>query len=80
VGHDAVIGDGCTISGHCDVTGFASLGEGVFMGTHASVLPRAVVGDSAVIGAGSVVLKKVQPNTTVFGVPAKKISGFGKDH
>jgi sugar O-acyltransferase (sialic acid O-acetyltransferase NeuD family) len=80
VGHDVVIGDGCTLSGHCDVTGFASLGEGVFMGTHAAVLPNAVVGDYAVIGAGSVVLKKVRPNATVFGVPAKQIGGFGKDH
>lgn len=80
VGHDATIGDGCTLSGHCDVTGFVSLGEGVFMGTHAAVLPGTVVGDYAVIGAGSVVLKKVRPNATVFGVPAKQISGFCKDH
>jgi sugar O-acyltransferase (sialic acid O-acetyltransferase NeuD family) len=78
IGHDAVVGDGCTISGHCDVTGFASLGKGVFMGTHAAVLPKAVVGDYATIGAGSVVLKKVRSNATVFGVPAKQISRIEK--
>lgn len=74
VGHDAVIGDGSTLNAHCDVTGNATLGEGVLLGTHATILPRAKVGDYAVVGAGSTVLKRVQPHTTVFGVPAKKIS------
>ena len=73
VGHDAVIGDGSTLSAHCDVTGHAKLGRGVLMGTHACVLPGAVVGDFAVVGAGSVVLKRVPPFTTVMGVPAKQI-------
>ncbi|HJQ68486.1 MAG TPA: acetyltransferase [Blastocatellia bacterium] len=76
VGHDAVIGDGCTLSAHTDVTGFARLGEGVFLGSHASILPNATVGDYAVVGAGSVVLRKVRPRSTVVGVPAKQISGF----
>ena len=75
VGHDARIGDGCTLSGHTDVTGWAVLGEGIFLGSHASVLPKAVVGDYAVIGAGSVVLRKVEANVTVMGVPAKDIYG-----
>ncbi len=73
VGHNAVIGDGCTLSPHCVVTGFAKLGNTVLMGTSASVLPKAYVGDNAVVGAGSVVIRKVEPNTTVMGVPAKRI-------
>lgn len=73
VGHDAFIGDYCTLSGHCDVTGGAKLEECVFMGSHATVLPKAHVGINACIGAGSVVLRKVAPNSTVFGVPAKRI-------
>ncbi len=72
-GHDAIIGDGATLSPHCDVTGGAILGEGVFMGTHAAVLPRVRVGAYAVIGAGSVAFHDVPPNTTVVGVPARKI-------
>jgi sugar O-acyltransferase (sialic acid O-acetyltransferase NeuD family) len=72
-GHDAVIGDYCTISAYVDITGHAILGEGVFVGTHASVLPHARVGDGAVVGAGSVVLKKVAPGTSVMGVPAREI-------
>lgn len=75
-GHDVIIGDGCTLNAHSDVTGCAQLGEGVFLGSHASVLPNAVVGEYAIVGAGSVVLRKVNPHVTVMGVPAKQISGF----
>jgi sugar O-acyltransferase (sialic acid O-acetyltransferase NeuD family) len=76
IGHNAVVGQGCTLSGHVDVTGYASLGEGVFLGTHAVILPGAKVGDYAIVGSGSVVLKKVKAGATVMGVPAKQIAGF----
>ncbi|MCV4341933.1 acetyltransferase [Pseudomonas capsici] len=75
VGHDASIGDFSTLCGHCDVTGGAVLEEEVFMGTHASVLPGVRVGKQAVIGAGSIVIRNIAAGTTVFGVPAKRISG-----
>lgn len=78
VGHDAIIGNGCTLSGHADVTGQAVLEEGVFMGSHACVLPGIKVGSYAKIGAGSVVTRNVAPNTTVFGVPAKRLVVPGK--
>lgn len=73
VGHDARIGDGCTISGHADITGHTLLGTGVFVGSHAVIAPGARVGDFATVGAGSVVLKTVRPEDTVFGIPAKRI-------
>lgn len=71
IGHDAVLEDGCTISGHCDVTGHAHLERGVFLGSHASVLPSVRVGEFATVGAGSVAARRVQANQTVVGVPAK---------
>lgn len=73
IGHDARVGQGCTISGHSDVTGFAVLGEGVFLGSHASVLPGAKVEDYAVVGAGSVVIRRVPRYSTVVGVPARLV-------
>jgi sugar O-acyltransferase (sialic acid O-acetyltransferase NeuD family) len=75
-GHDAVVGDGCTISSHVDVTGAVRLGEGVLLGSHATVLPRVEVGAYAVIGAGSAVVRNVPPGATVMGVPAKQVAGF----
>ncbi len=74
VGHNAVVGDGSTLSSHTDVTGWAVLGEGVFMGSHASVLPKVRVADYTLVGAGSVVVKKTAPHTTVMGVPAQRIA------
>lgn len=71
VGHNAKLGEGCTISGHCDITGHVEMGTGIFMGTHAAIVPKMKVGDFAVIGAGSTVMHKVQPSTTVIGTPAK---------
>ncbi|WP_256932849.1 acetyltransferase [Psychrobacter sp. BF1] len=73
IGHDAVLGDFCTLSGHCDVTGNVKLADKVFMGSHASIIPSVQVGAGAIIGAGSLVIRKVKENTTVFGNPAKKI-------
>lgn len=75
VGHDTSIGDYCTLSGHCDITGGVKLQEGAFLGSHAVIVPNVVVGEHAVVGAGSVVIRKVAASTTVFGVPAKRISG-----
>jgi sugar O-acyltransferase (sialic acid O-acetyltransferase NeuD family) len=73
VGHDASVGEGCTISSYCDITGNVCLGVGVFMGSHASVLQGITVGDFATIGAGSVVIRKVPPKSSVMGVPARAI-------
>ena len=55
------------------LAGNVRLGQGVSIGIHACVLPGVEIGDYAVVGAGSVVVKSVKPNTTVMGVPAKKI-------
>lgn len=73
VGHDAAVDAGCTISSYCDITGNVCMGKGVFMGSHASVLQGITVGDFATIGAGSVVIRKVPPGTSVMGVPARAI-------
>ena len=73
VGHDCVVGDGCTLNAFCDVTGGSRLGEGVFLGSHAVIAPGTTVGDYARVGAGSVVIRRVRPKSTVMGVPAKRL-------
>ncbi|MCL1981576.1 MAG: acetyltransferase [Clostridiales bacterium] len=77
--HDVKIGDGCTISHFCDLTGFTVLGEGVFLGSHAAVCPSVKVGDYAKLGAGAVAIRDVEAYATVVGVPAKKISSAQQD-
>lgn len=71
IGHDTHIGDGCTISSHADLMGFARLEAGVFLGSHAAVLPKVVVGEGSVVGAGSAAMFKIRAGVTVLGVPAK---------
>lgn len=73
IGHDARLDDGCTLSGHVDVTGWCQVGKGALLGSHACLVPHATIGDYATVGAGSLVLKHVRPGVTVLGVPAKEI-------
>jgi len=73
VGHDSIIEDGCTISSYASIAGKVVLGTGVSVGLHGCVLPGCKIGNFAVIGSGSVVVKNVKANSTVMGVPAKKI-------
>lgn len=74
VGHDVEIFDGCTISSHAFIGGNAKLGPFCTIHPHAVVLPHVEIGEGAVVGAGSVVIRDVEPYTTVFGTPAKMIS------
>lgn len=74
VSHDSVVGDGSTLSPHSAVLGRGVLGRGVLLGGHACILPGANVGDFAVVGAGGVVVRNVEPHTTVAGVPARLVS------
>lgn len=47
--------------------------SGVILGAGAKVLGCITVGENAKVGANAVVIKDVQPNTTVVGIPAKEV-------
>lgn len=80
VGETAIIGDdvsiwhGVTLGSTLKESGerrHPRLGSGVTVGADAVLLGGIDIGADAVIAAGSVVLKDVEPGTTVAGVPAK---------
>ena len=73
VGHDVVIESGCVISDYCDLMGHCYLEENVFLGSGVQILPSVRVGKNARVGAGSVAIRRVKADTTVFGNPAKSI-------
>jgi len=50
-----------------------SVGDYVTLGTGCKVLGRIHLGDHVTVGANSVVLESVEYNTTVVGIPARKI-------
>lgn len=73
IGHNASVGRNTSIGSHCFIGGGASVGDTTMVHPHATILPHVVVGDNVVVGAGSVVIRNVKDNMTVFGVPAKRI-------
>lgn len=73
IGHDANVSNWCHIGAYSFMGGFSFLGDSVTIHPGCKILPHKKVGDNAIVGAGSVVLRNVRANTSVFGVPAKKI-------
>lgn len=73
-GHDVHVGEASVICAHVDLTGHVKIGKAVLVGSHASVLPHVQVGDYAKVGAGSIVVRNVKENVTVFTPPARSLS------
>lgn len=71
IGHDVVIGDYCTFGPKVCISGTTKMGKGANVGALASTYPGVEVGDYATIGMNSVAIRRVKPNTTVIGVPAR---------
>ena len=78
--------DDCTIyhnvtlggTGHDTGKRHPTLGNNVLVATGAKVLGPITIGDNARIGANAVVLKNVEENATVVGVPGKMVRIGGK--
>ncbi len=73
IGHDAKIGNWCFVGTGCALNGYSKLEDSVFIAGHVIILPSGSVGKEAVVGAGSVVVGRVKPRITVFGIPAKQL-------
>jgi sugar O-acyltransferase (sialic acid O-acetyltransferase NeuD family) len=73
IGHDSILDAGVTLSAHVCVGGGVKLGKCAFVGSNATLLPFASIGEYSYVGAGSVVLRRVNKKTKVFGNPAVKI-------
>ena len=71
IGHDSRILDFASINPGAVVSGDVFVGSRVFVGAGAVVLQGLRVGDGAVIGASACVVKDVESNRTVKGVPAR---------
>jgi len=73
VDHDANVGDWTQINCHCDVTAGVQVGSEVWFSSHVAVAPRLRIGDRAYLGIGSAILRDVEADTKVFGLPARRV-------
>lgn len=84
IGETAEIGDDCTIYHQVTLGGTGkekkkrhpTLGNNVMVGTGARVLGPIYIGNNVKIGASAVVLKNVNDNTTVVGIPARIVKVY----
>jgi 2,3,4,5-tetrahydropyridine-2,6-dicarboxylate N-acetyltransferase len=75
VGKDCHIGAGTVLAGVIEPPNAEPvvIGDNVLIGANAVVLEGIKVGNGSVVAAGSVVVRDVEPDTVVAGVPAKVI-------
>ena len=81
IGETAVIGNNCVIYHQVTLGGTGkeklkrhpTIGNNVLIGAGAKLLGPINIGDNVKIGAGSVVLKSIEKNSTVVGVPEDRV-------
>lgn len=70
IDHDCVLADGVHISPGARLAGEVVVGEHSWIGIGASIRQQICIGANAMVAAGAVVVKAVEDNATVAGVPA----------
>lgn len=75
IGNNVVMFHGVTLGGRGNTKGkrHPTIKDNVYIGCGAKILGNIIVGKNSKIGAGSVILKNVSPNSTVVGIPGKRI-------
>lgn len=73
IDHDCVIESHVHISVGAHLAGSCRVGEGSMLGVSSSMIDRRKVGAWATVGAGAVVVRDIESETTVVGIPAKPI-------
>lgn len=79
IGENARIHSGVNIGANAGEEKSATIGNNVYIGPGAKIIGDINIGDNVCIGANAVVVKDVEPNITVGGIPATKISDNGSD-
>lgn len=76
MGHDVHIGRYCQINSFAFFAGLSRVHDMSTINAGVKMIQNAIVEEGATVGIGSVVLKRVKKGTTVFGMPAKRISSI----
>lgn len=73
IGHHVSVGGYTHINSRCDITGHVRIEPEVLIGSSVTIIPKTNIGKNSTIGAGSVVLKNVKENSSMFGNPARRL-------
>lgn len=73
MGHDVNIGNFCQVNSFAFFAGHVKVHDLVSVNAGVRIIQNVVVEEESVVGIGSVVLRRVKKNTTVFGNPAKRL-------
>lgn len=74
IAHGVDIGKNSLIIANAMIAGSVKIGQNCWIAPSSSIKQKLVVGSSSTVGMGSVVLKDVDENAVVAGVPAKKLN------
>jgi sugar O-acyltransferase (sialic acid O-acetyltransferase NeuD family) len=80
VDHECKLGDGVQVMGGASIAGRVEIGDFSTVGTNATILPNITIGKNVFIGAGAVVIRDIQDNSVVAGIPAKHINDFSPSY
>jgi sugar O-acyltransferase (sialic acid O-acetyltransferase NeuD family) len=80
INHDVTIGDHAIVASGAVILGKVTLGNVSYVGACASVRQGLSVGEGALVGMGSVVVRDVDADTVVVGVPARPVQGSAAAH
>lgn len=73
ISHNVIIGKNVLVTAGTIITGSSKVGESTYIAPGSIIRNQLKIGNNSFIGMGSVVVRDVEENVTVVGVPAKKI-------
>ncbi len=73
VAHNVTIGERTIITAHVEISGSVTVGIDCWIAPNVSIREKISIGDNVLIGIGSVVVKNIDSNLVVAGIPAKPI-------
>lgn len=71
--HDGCIGNFVTLGPRVQIAGAVMIDDNTEIGMNASIIQCLTIGKNVAVGAGAVVIKDVNDNVVMVGVPARKV-------